>query len=82
MYTALAALYAVIRTAYEVIICWKDGYACTTYSALYGVVLGTIGCILCGVFLLFCSVMFFDQISMRMNDTSTIDQMQSSEPVA
>lgn len=74
-YTALSGAYATVRTMASVIYCFQDDSQCYTYKT--GVLKGfAIGLSLwCGLFVIFTSIMLFDQIKMKYEETSTIDKM-------
>ena len=71
-YTAVAAAWTLVRAASKVFGCMTDD-GCEEYGGFdYGI--SIVVCIFCGLFVLFCSVMFCDQAKMIMDDTSTIDR--------
>lgn len=75
MYTALASIYAAIRSIIELGLCFSDDYECNTYDSMGWKVFGFIGFSVCILFACFTVTMFFDQVHMKYTDTSTIDSM-------
>jgi hypothetical protein len=78
MYVALSGGYAAIRGAIEIGLCFSPDYVCNTYVSMLWKVFGFIGIGTCGLFTMFTVVMFFDQVGMKMDDTSTIDQLKKT----
>jgi len=77
MYTALSACYAGVRGIIEIGLCFSDDYVCNTYKALPWRIFGFAAFAMCGLFTLFTTIMFCDQVYMKYEDTSTIDSMKA-----
>ena len=73
MYVALSGGYSCIRGAIEMGLCFSDDYECNTFTNIGIMIPGFIGIAISGLFCIFTTVMFFDQVSMKRDDTSTID---------
>ena len=77
MYTALASIYAGLRAGVEVALCFSsETYECNTFTSEISYIFGFVGVAICALFALFTAVMFFDQVHMKIEDTSTIDSMK------
>jgi len=72
-YTMITAGWTLVRVAIHVVSCAGDD-ECTTFGGGF-IILTIIVLFLCGMFTLFCAIMFCDQLKMIMEDTSTIDRM-------
>lgn len=73
LYTSLCSFYAVLRAAIEIGQCFTDDYQCTAFETVYAKVFGFVAICLCSFFTLFTTMMFCDQVTMKITDTSTID---------
>lgn len=75
LYTALSGGYSVMRAFLEIVHCFSDDASCMTYTDGARKGSGLAIAAYCGFFVLFTAVMFFDQIKMKYDETSTIDKM-------
>lgn len=72
----LAGAYSSIRTVYELAYCYNNDHECLTYQDAIKKGFGIAGVLLCILFVFFTACMFFDQIKMKFEETSTIDRKQ------
>ena len=75
-YTMIAAAWTAVRVGIAMIKCTRDD-ACDTFSGIF-IVFAVIMLFFCGLFTIFCAVMFCDQYRMIVQDTSTIDRKMAA----
>lgn len=78
MYVMICSAWTVIRVAIAAYQCYQSDGLCDTFDeGIYGVITFII-CALCGMFTFFTAAMFWDQVQMGIEETSTIDRMQKN----
>ena len=76
-YTMVTAAWTLIRVSIAAGACMSNDQ-CTTFGGGLIVFVGIV-LFMCGIFAIFCAIMFCDQVKLIMEDTSTIDRKQSAK---